>query len=910
MQWDGSLAMRIPPASLAFALLGPLLLAGADAPRSPTDPRASLFAQFGLPPEWQTRFWAEPGVKELLALEPKALADLVPTQAGVRFCRCPACDATEEENALKWSPAKPDVVTCQRCKAELPNAKIPAKDEKDKKVPEETVQVLPQHEHHYPYHAVAGDKQRYPDERIYVHAKRDYEAREFLAKAALYAAVRAAERPAGQRDPRLCRFACVLLLRFAQVYPAYATHFDQLNQPKYFQPANLPPPYRRGFKTGKWDWTGSLDVPLNLVLAYALLRDDPAWAEAGRILNDPDPSRTIENDLFRASAEFVRRQPDAFTEMSLQAYRGMLAVGQLLADGSLVQETRNRLSAFAERGFYHDGFWHNGEPQAHRRVVAMLDGWINPLLAPGAATGSAGAGEGSEAPMLALVHDASGALLNGPRTGDVQLVSWPHPSFHPTPRRAKLLGGAGLARLAVGQGADAVDMELHGPDSLAAAHFQRLAIRFAAGGRTVLGDLDDLPPGGRGWELATASHNTVVVDGLNQRESAAKAAVPARGADVLFFAADPDFQVVTLEDRFAYPASTSRYRHTVVTSATDSLRYAVSVFEVHGGLQHDQVFHAAPGVGGRWELSVAESAPPATLLPPSIVYVPTAHAEDGRWFVQAFGEFKMLGQAHVVKPAAATLRTNTAGASVRLHLLGDGPQTLYTAVSHDPERPATGRAGDGRPGLIVRRRSADGAALNTTFVTVYEPTGGRGALRRVGRVRSPEGTVVVYLEGQDTAEHVVVNLVPGRSQTVHLADGRRLRTDGPVVRVTSGGLALAGGTVAETEGARVEHPLVSGRIVRVAREPAGSSRGWFETDSVVAEPERWAGRPILIQHGDGSTRGWTVQRVEPRSGATRFHVVEEPGFLINDASREAHYYQFPRVTVPGPHEFWVLDIVR
>ena len=208
----------------------------------------------------------------------------------------------------------------------------------DKKVPEETVEVLPQVIHHYPYHAVEPEKQRYPDERLYLAAKRDYEAREFLAKAALYAAVRHHEQPPRPARPALARLACVLVLRFAQVYPAYATHYDQPGQPKYFQPADLPPPYRRGYRTGKWDWTASLDVPLNLVIAYALVRDDPALAEAGRLLGDPNPARTIEHDLFRASAEFVRLQPEEFSEMSLHAYRGLLAVGRLLDDPALVRE--------------------------------------------------------------------------------------------------------------------------------------------------------------------------------------------------------------------------------------------------------------------------------------------------------------------------------------------------------------------------------------------------------------------------------------------------------------------------------------------------------------------------------------------------------------------------------------------
>ena len=42
---------------------------------------------------------------------------------------------------------------------------------------------------------------------------------------------------------------------------------------------------------------------------------------------------------------------------------------------------------------------------------------------------------------------------------------------------------------------------------------------------------------------------------------------PAPGADILFFAADPDFQVATFDDRQAFPRSSSRYRHTVVAAS-------------------------------------------------------------------------------------------------------------------------------------------------------------------------------------------------------------------------------------------------------------------------------------------------------------------------------------------------------
>src|SRR5262249_42880846 len=160
--------------------------------------------------------------------------------------------------------------------------------------------------------------------------------------------------------------------------------------------------------------------------------------------------------------------------------------------------------------------------------------------------------------------------------------------------------------------------------------------------RPVLGDLDELPPGPTGWDRATASHNTVVIDGLNQREELVKASQPALGSDFLFYAADPDFQVVTLDDPRAYPQSATRYRQTLVAGTSGQTSFAVAVFEVRGGLQHDQILHAAAGSPARWQLSIPKGRAPASLLPPTIPYVPSARAEDGRWFVQAYGEFAPL----------------------------------------------------------------------------------------------------------------------------------------------------------------------------------------------------------------------------------------------------------------------------
>jgi hypothetical protein len=42
----------------------------------------------------------------------------------------------------------------------------------------------------------------------------------------------------------------------------------------------------------------------------------------------------------------------------------------------------------------------------------------------------------------------------------------------------------------------------------------------------------------------------------------------------------------------------------------------------------------------------------------------------------------------------------------------------------------------------------------------------------------------------------------------------------------------------------------------------------------------------------------------------RLHVREEPGFLIDPATSEARYYQFPRTSSIGPHEYTISRMSR
>ena len=919
---------------IAVALvLTPSLLFG-QAPRSGV---ADPFAGFDLPDEWEDRFWAGPNAQSLLKLSPKEIRDLVPEQAGFRYCRCPACDAGEEDNPLIWSISSPKTLKCKVCGTVVPDSKAPsveapkapeppkpgepakpaaepAKPADPPKSGEETIEVLPKITHHYPYFELPEPKQHYPAERVYLAAKADYEAREFLAKAALYAAVRYHEQARADKDPALAALTSLILVRFALVYPAYAVHFDQPNMPKFLQKADLAPPYRRGYKSAKWDWNGSLNVPLNLVIAYALIQDDPALDRAAEFLDVANPKQRIERDLFHAAADFTRHQPEEVNENGLQATRGILAVGRLLNDPLLVTDAITRLDRFAQAGFYYDGFWGKGTRQAHQRVMSQLDGWIERLLVGfrspeppnGLQTPKSPSTELNGLPLLALAREAGATILSETEATDVEVVSWPAPSTVAESRAAKLLGGTGIARLAIGEEEQGLDLELRGLDTFGPDQIQRQSLRLAAGGKLLLGDLDESPGLPNGFDRSSVSHNTVVVDGLNQRESLPQARIAASGGDFIFYAADPDFQVVTHDDPRAYPISTKRYRQTLIASSGPRNRYAVSIFEVNGGLQHDQYFHGPAESSARWRLPLKTTPGPSSLLPPSITYVPNARGDDDRWFVQSQGDFADLAETTTNRPTTATLITEPeTNSGLRIHLLTTGSSRLMTATS------PTSSSTAGRGSLVIRRRSTEGASMDSTFVTVFEPLNEAiPRLKRVGRVASSDSTVVIYLETADGPEELIVNLNPGKPCKVTLADSREFTMDGLAARVRSNSVVLAGGTFARTGDLHVEQGLVRGKIVAAFRRASEGSCGLFETNQTIPNPEKLVGRSLLISHGNGITRGWTIHSVQDSDSGARIFVREEPGFLIDSKSNEARYYQFPQSTFKGPHTFRVSLIAR
>jgi hypothetical protein len=240
---------------------------------------------------------------------------------------------------------------------------------------------------------------------------------------------------------------------------------------------------------------------------------------------------------------------------------------------------------------------------------------------------------------------------------------------------------------------------------------------------------------------------------------------------------------------------------------------------------------------------------------------------------------------------------------------------VFTAASPDPTRAEKTSllAGEEpwRESLILRRQATHGRVLNSRFVTVFEPVGKVfQPLRRVERVPAPPEVVVLLVESIDGLEYVVLNLSPGATQRIELPGKRFVSFDGLALRVRESGLVLAGGTFAEGAGRLVSQPNLAGTLSTSVRKSSERGLGWFTTPDRIADDPAVAGRTLIVQHGDGTSRSWTLDSLESTAKGTKLHVREEPGFTVDPRDGSAVYYQFPLVTVPGPHRFNVAQITR
>lgn len=716
------------------------------------------------------------------ALDEAALARMVPTQSGLLYIGCPNCQAGRQERQLDWSPERPGEIFCRFCKHRYPSVKYPMSKTLEVRNPRGETQ-------RYPYWENASGY------RYYFAAKRDDLVRDYLATQArslalLYVAT---------RNLDYARRSALILDRFAQVFPGWCYHFDYPFHQKEIYEGPVPPEkFRPGMRTARWSAWGYNDMPLPLLEAYDQIRD------AGVLSGEA--KQRIERDLFRTIADYMLANPEAYSNMSPRLWGSLVRVGRIVGERRYVDEPAARIRNMLRDRFYYDGFWAEGSPSYGRQTINSLRQVLELR------------GDGVEDPDLRFAAEALRMLhLPDGRPAPVH-DTWAAVDGEPLPRSQPfLLPALGHAALAGGVGAGQWQAHLTWSGGYGHEHADALSLLVWTRGREALSDIGYTHTRYRAWTLASAAHNTVVIDERNQASKAAD------GALRYFDASHPRVQAVSVDNLRAYPKLASRFRRTLV--AVDGL-YLVDVFEVEGGSTHDYFLHGDADRPGAVVLPEAGSP-----VAPRAGWTPTRNeGESAPLLTPGYAYGFLRGEREMRVARAGAIEVGMPD-GLRVRFLAEAGDRLYSGANPS-----------------IRAADEDDQQLEK-FLR------GHFRARRTGG-RSVFVAVIELAAGVRAAERTA------KGVRVRLADRvDEIEIDDAGVRVPSLGYALA-----PVKGARLR-AIAKGRVEveGAAQPPAGA---WVR----LIAPDDWV---YPARQGEVAGVEWTAEGRELR--LTRFPLRRHQG---------------------------------
>ena len=508
-------------------------------------------------------------VADLASLSLEDLVALVPVQSGICYTDCPNCEmGTQDRGNFRWTPHRPGQITCADCGAIFPG---------NERYPDDAAIAVasPAGVQRYHYYERAPDKYR-----IYFRAHADYFAREYMADkcrdfARLYALT---------GDDTYAHRAAAILLRFAEVYPGYAFHYDYPFRQKIIQPYTRPrvrgvPAYR----TAKWSWWAYMDISLELAEAYEHLKP---WPQLGSISRGR-AVHMVEQDLLGAMGEFVLGFEESSSNMSPGMWRRTILAGRVLNRPAWVHEAVRRFEHFLQTQFLYDGHWMETAPSYGAQVLGGMRSVLDAAQGYSDPPGYTDAIDGRRFDNLDLANDtrqyrSAQRALEAPRLPDGRMIpvndTWSRGRRSSRARDGMepvLLPALGVAVLGGGKGDKQYHAHLNFTGGRQHKHNDALSFGLFAFGQELFRDIGYTHTKYRCWATSTMSHNTVVVNGLESQGTA-----DWSGNRLRAFATDRrGFHLVDVHSTSAYAGITDRYRRVLIAVGQDSSDcYLVDIF--------------------------------------------------------------------------------------------------------------------------------------------------------------------------------------------------------------------------------------------------------------------------------------------------------------------------------------------
>ncbi len=589
-------------------------------------------------------------------------------------------------------------------------------------------------------------------------------------------------------------------------------------------------------------------------------------------------------------------------------------MGRTIREPRYAHEVVRRFKKLMETQFFYDGIWHEGAPSYGKQTVNSLRAFLQELRGYSDPPGTRDPVDGTRFDNLDLEQDypqlrQAQEALSRLRFPDGRLVpvhdTWSAAEkSSPVPEaQSYLLPALGHAALMAGSGPERAEVHLTWSGGYGHQHADVLSLILFAQGRELLSDLGYTHTAYRSWTLATAAHNTVVIDGHSQEPGSRSK--PTDGRLEFIDLTRPGVKAVRAEGTRAYPGKASRYVRTQIVVEVDRKHcYVVDLFEVAGGETHDYFLHGDADAPTTVTSPVALQ-PLTTLLPAGMKWEPTRNeGESGKAYQgqYAYGFLRNLRAGELSAGAATPVDFRVSGqpAGVRVTLMPESRSELVLGVNpsirlaHEDDSQLTKHD---RPFLMLRRRPEKS---ESRFLAVLEPHSGEPFLTSVRRLSAPVGVTAVEVRAGKRTDLIVLNS-PARTSFEIEAGGLKTATFQGEVGVLTFEDAQLRSAYALGRGGWEAGPLrqqsaglQTGSLIAV-----GPQSLTVKTSSGVAPA---AGQVVRLTTADGWVYPYTVRKATPSAsqGAMTIEVAEGPGLTFDHAAGKLDLLAFPQRSHEGP----------
>jgi hypothetical protein len=582
----------------------------------------------------------------------------------------------------------------------------------------------------------------------------------------------------------------------------------------------------------------------------------------------------------------------------------MTAAGLVLGSGEYLKDIADRLDTFTREQFFYDGMWKEGSFSYQSQVLLG----INRVL--GLISGNDRIENSSDSASEIFARVESRARVANWAFDALRMPSGHSPPVHDTwsktrgpaihQSKPRLLGGLGHALLAHGDGKRQVQAHLTWSGGYGHHHYDALSLIFFARGTELISDIGYTHTRQRGWTMATASHNTVVVDLENQIDGFDSA---SPGRLLRLDTGHPHVQLVAAANPLAYREVVERYeRMLVLIDAGPEPSYLIDIFRVVGGKQHDYLLYGSAEVKQGCHVdgeAGCKRGGKAPSLAPGEWEKPRSEADqfDIEERGNAYQFFEVSLRRPIEVASVETVAFDAPATRSITHLVVEAGDELVTGVSPQV-RPAKEREKDldahTRTFLMLRRQPGE---AGSRFISVIHAAGNTqpGAYSAT-RLPAIGSGIALLVSGKYFSDLVAIDAKNLRVEH----EGRTLIANGEfsVVRLATGdwfpyttGQASYGALAAEAP------PRSSSQLLR-AEERDGGGRFVFDSSQATLVPK--AGATLLMEYGDGATNGYTIVRAAQAEGRLEIWTQEPPGFRVSAQNAEVRFESFPGTTHPGP----------